>query len=70
MLLTHLVIQLEREGENARCLLQRTELWKHNSFNSEFIFPHLTRPLDRPCVHKIIPVKGTLLVCSEKHFAF
>lgn len=25
MLLTHLVIQLEREGENARCLLQRTE---------------------------------------------
>jgi len=36
------------------------------ALNSGFIFPYLTRSLDWPCIHKIIPIRGILLVCSEK----
>lgn len=40
------------------------------ALNSEFIFPHLTRSLDWPCVHKIIPIRGVLLCALKKVFLF
>lgn len=41
------------------------------ALNAEFIFPHLTRSLDWPCIHKIIPIRGILRgVLWKKCFCF